>query len=175
MNWLLEHRLNKLAQKIGPDRVFVKRLENRLKTQSGRHLAWIPVWKLAAVPALLLTLVCGTTGAYAYTSDDVLPDHVLYPVRTGLEKIAEKASIGSQTKALVALDHLQRRLHEDRLLLSKHMHIPQARLDDFNWKLQKLEDDVARMSAARQSRFKQPLDALVAGFNAVKAENAALN
>ncbi len=174
MDWITELKLNALSRKISPDRAFIKQLEAKLKAESQLTLAWIPMWKLAAVPSLLLILATGSTGVYAYTSDQVLPSHALYSVRQNMEKIESKITVGSSNQALIAVKHLQRRLHEDDLLLSKHAHIATSRVDDFTWRLQQLKTDVAKLPQQDQTKFSQPISSLTEGIKKIKLEDKSL-
>lgn len=119
MNWLFNRRLLKLGAHADPDRLFVYRLERRLRSMTGHPLSWIPVRVWAFGSLSVLSLMVGGTGVYAYTSDQVLPGHVLYPLRQSIERIEERAAVTPASKQRIHVKHLQRRLHERALIIKK--------------------------------------------------------
>ncbi len=67
----------------------------------------------------------GATAAYAYTSDTVLPDHPLYPLRQEIESIQFSfAASNPIAKDQVRLQYLQRREHELMLMKQRNQRVP---------------------------------------------------
>ena len=170
MDWSTEHKLHKLAKRADPDRFFVTRLEKRLKAESGTSWIWLPLWKWASVPVLVVFLAGGTTCAYAYTSEDVLPDHALYPIKRGIEKVEETAVLNKGQKTLIELKHLQRRLHEDQLILAKQKRLPKARLDNFESNLQTLLKQSAGLPEKSRSNFNKNIINVIKDYRNLLAE-----
>jgi hypothetical protein len=119
-NWLLERKLKKLGHKADPDPAFLRALEKQLKQKSGHGAWWIQGWKFALGGVTAVSLLSGATGVYAYSSDDVTPDHPLYGVRTTIEDVEMTLATTPEQKARVKINHLERRVHEQKTLQSKH-------------------------------------------------------
>jgi hypothetical protein len=112
MNWLIERKLNKISKKAGPSSAYVTRLERTLRTQSGHSLRWIE-WKRVAIASLTgFSLLVSGTGVYAYTSDEVLPDHPLYDLRQEIESAEERIAVTPALKFEVIEKHLRRKERE---------------------------------------------------------------
>ncbi len=79
--------------------------------------------RFVAVPALLVIMLWGGTGAYAYSSDAVLPDHVLYPLRQSMEGFGVQIAAVTPLKDRVRLRLLERQAREKRLLQEKQQKI----------------------------------------------------
>jgi len=149
MPWLIEHNLRRLGRKADPDRTFVKRLENRLLLDADfRKPSFSPVLRWATVATLVAGIGLGTTGAYAYASDDVLPGDALYPVKQGIEAIEEKTAWQEQRKIRIEQKHLQRRLKEDELIMKRFGKLPDKRLSQFHDKLDTLIEKSTKLPDA---------------------------
>ena len=109
---MIRYTLWKLARRARPDAAFVARLASRF---TPRKLANFALRLGASTTALILSLGFGTS-AYAYTSDDVTPDHPLYAVRTAMENIEVAAAVTPDMKAAVQRKMVTRRLHEIRVI-----------------------------------------------------------
>jgi hypothetical protein len=120
MSLFLRLHLRRLAKQAEPSKVFLNRLETRLFERKE-----IVLWhrshllRFAVVPALLIVTLLGGTGAYAYTSDQVLPDHVLYPLRKSIEGFQVQIAAVTPMKDRVRLRLLERHAREKRLLEEK--------------------------------------------------------
>ena len=64
---------------------------------------------ITATVILVLFIASGTT---AYAAQDSLPDDVLYPVKTGIEKVQLALTIGPENRANLHLNLAERRLEE---------------------------------------------------------------
>ncbi|MFA5185535.1 MAG: DUF5667 domain-containing protein [Patescibacteria group bacterium] len=177
MEWLLKRKLTKLGHKADPDKAFTDRLELLLMPGAKAKGFGLPAWKLAAVPALALILVVGTTGTYAYASTDVLPGNPLYAVKKGLEKVEEKTTVKPQTKLLVQIKHLERRLQEDKVLLNRNKKLPQARLKDFQVQLRSLMDQAGKLPEKQRMTLDHQLAKIASGYYTLQTDvtNAGLD
>ena len=119
MNFILKHKLTKLAQKADPNRDFVSALEKHLKSEVDHPLRWVQPWKWMVGGMMALSLVGSATGVYAYTSDDVLPDHPLYGLRQTIEHVEETVAVTPQLKQSVQQKHLERRKKEQKIVNAK--------------------------------------------------------
>lgn len=69
------------------------------------------------VPALVVIFALGGTGAYAYESESVTPEHPLYPVRRAVEKIEAVATVRSPKASIEARERrVTHRLEEAKRL-----------------------------------------------------------
>lgn len=112
MNLIIKRRLNQLCKRAEPDRDFTVALKRHLikKIPSRWH---IHILKPVAGVATFAIIFGMTTGVYAYGSNSVLPHHLLYPVRTNIERMERAlATDDPNDYADVALKHLEKRVHE---------------------------------------------------------------
>ena len=127
MRWQLSRALARLSRRVNPSRDFVVSLHRRL--EDAGYLAptvrRTPVWKLCGAGVLALLLVFIGTGSYAYASDDVLPDHPLYPLRQTIERAElELAPIVTRTpKEKTQAKMLARRVKELQLVREKNLRV----------------------------------------------------
>jgi len=110
MNWFFGRELDRLGRQADPDRRFVRSLEKRLKQEVGHPVWWVQWSKIASGVSLSLVLASGATGVYAYTSDDVTPNHPLYALRTTIEDVEQQTATTPQAKVVVTQKVAQRRL-----------------------------------------------------------------
>ncbi|MBI5655195.1 hypothetical protein HZC53_06115 [Candidatus Uhrbacteria bacterium] len=157
MDIFLKYKLRRMGKKAEPEKAFVADLQRKIEAELGPGRIRLAAWKLAAVPALVIVMAVGGTGAYAYASDDVLPGNLLYPVRQGLEKVEEKLVIRQQAKLFVAVKHLERRLNEDKVMLNRQMNLREARLKDFKDKYQDIEGRVKKIPEGQRSDLEKAL------------------
>lgn len=85
-----------------------------------------PTWKTAGVSFGLALSLAGGTGAYAYSSDEVLPQHPLYSVRMALEQAELTLPQSDQQRETVRIKHLQRRVSEAVKLNARHLPVPES-------------------------------------------------
>lgn len=121
-------RLRRLGNHARPDRAFVFALERALRARGylPQKRSWHERWKLAAAGATIGVSLLSATATYAYVSDDVLPDHPLYALRTGLENMETELARTPEQKQLVEFKHLRRRLHEAETQIDKKRPIADA-------------------------------------------------
>lgn len=177
MDWFLERKLKKLGRVADPDKEFVQRLGDFLVPERQTRPFWSIGRKMATIPSLAAILIAGTTGTYAYASESVLPGHPLYAVKQGLERVEEKATIKPQTKLMVEIKHLGRRLQEDKALLNRRKKLPQARIKDFQSKLQTLIDQAGKIPEKQRAALDREIATVASGFYTLKidVENAGLD
>ncbi len=126
MNWLLEHKLKNLSTHADPTPRFRHALEKRLHGELGHPVWWIQGWKWAVSGATILSLAGSATGVYAYTSNDVLPDHPLYGLRQAIEQVEESMAVQPEQKVQVKLKQIQRRLQEEDLMRAQKKPVPET-------------------------------------------------
>ena len=146
MNWLTTRRLQKLGNRVQPDPVFVHRLEKEIKglMPSRSIFGWIQWHKgmaWASGGMMAMTLAVSGTGVYAYQSEDVTPDHLLYPVRLAMEQVETSTAVTPVQKVNVQTKHLQKRFREQQALLKKQKLTP-IRVADFEKGIQPMVDEV---------------------------------
>lgn len=116
LGWGMKDRLNKIGRRADPDGEFVRAFEAHLRSETAPATKFFTVWKTAAVSLSLIGCFVIGTGAYAYASDNVLPEHPLYPVKTALEKAEGKLALAPGREATIRLKMARRRLKEQLLL-----------------------------------------------------------
>lgn len=112
--FFIKMRLRHLSNAAAPSAAFKRELRGALVGYGvpGYRLFLKPVAVTVAVAVFLLS----STGAYAYYSDTVLPNHPLYGVRLATEKIEKVVAFGPMQVAKVAEKHLERRVEEMEVL-----------------------------------------------------------
>jgi hypothetical protein len=116
MNWLIKSKLKKLSKQAEIDREFKIVLKRHLVKQIPSRW-YIHILKPVAGVTAIILIFGSTTGAYAYTSNNVLPHHPLYLVRTQIENVESALASNDPVKhAYVAIKHLEKRVHEVSLM-----------------------------------------------------------
>jgi len=117
MNIRTTYRLRKLSARGNIDRRFRIALKKRLLAQKDVVKSPHRWLKPLAVGMTTLLIFGMATGAYAYGSKSVLPDHPLYGVRAQIERVESAIVSGNpQKRAEVAIKHLERRVQEIDLM-----------------------------------------------------------
>ena len=116
MNWLIERKLRKIGEKTSPDKAYVSALQKTLQTQVGHPMWWVEWKKIAIVSLTSFSLIAGGTGVYAYSSDDVTPDHPLYALRQEIESVETSVAVTPEERTHVEQKHQQRRDHEQQVM-----------------------------------------------------------
>lgn len=125
MNIFLLHKLQKIGRRAKPSKDFVIALEKKL---INIHAVFSPVktvyqpmlMRFASVALSVVFMFGMGTSVYAYSSEDVLPDHPLYGLRQAMEVAEEKAAIMPAWKQRVVKKHLERKQKEiQRMLLRR--------------------------------------------------------
>lgn len=130
-NWMLARKLDRIGRRANPDREFVRALERRISANLGKKRHLSTAFRLAAGSLAGMTLLFGSTAAYAYTSDDVLPDHPLYPLRETIEQAEDALAPTPQIRAAVRLNLVQRKLKERLLLDAKQKPVTREQVQKF--------------------------------------------
>ena len=158
MNWLLKRHIDRLAKNARPERAFVRRLERQLRVQTGHQLWWIQSWKWAVASFTMLSIIGSATSVYAYTSDDVLPDHPLYALRQGIETVEIATAATPERQAEVQVRLLKRRLHEAEIMTKKHKTIPAKQLEVFTKNVQQAIDAGSALSDQKQTEVDEMIE-----------------
>jgi hypothetical protein len=110
------YRLWKISRRAKPDAAFLSQLEAALHARGARfaYIRITPVWRMAAVACSVVFLLGIGTSSYAYASENVLPDHPLYPLREYVEAAEERLAATPAGKAAIQRKHLERKLEEVR-------------------------------------------------------------
>jgi len=116
MNLITRYRLWTISRRAAPDAKFLNMMDARFLSKRAMSYA---MRLSASLAALVLSLGLGTS-AYAYSSDDITPDHPLYPIRTAVETVEETVAVTPALKQAVQTKMVQRRLREVQVLEAKH-------------------------------------------------------
>lgn len=122
MTWHIRMRLKKLEARARPRRYFQSRLRTRLVYPHGRPWHVVFVWPVAGMLTVAAVMGAGTS-VYAYSSEDVLPSHPLYPVRQTLERVEERIAFSNTHRANLERKILLRRVREAELMEVRRMRI----------------------------------------------------
>jgi hypothetical protein len=150
MHWILQRRLKKLSQHAEPDPRFVRALEARLHAQMKPRGWHSPLLRFGAALASLVCIVGGTTGAYAYESEQVVPGHFLYPVRERIEHIEERIATTPEKRVEVTVKHVERRMHEYEILSRTRRPIPPEQVAKIDASIQRAVDETLLIDAEQE-------------------------
>jgi hypothetical protein len=124
MNLILEYKLKRLGRRGKPSKAFVDALQQKLIDKGA---SVIPVkagvqpvlMRFAAAALSIVILFSVGTSAYAYSSDEVTPDHPLYGVRQTVESAEEAIAVTPAWKERVRQKHLIRKQKEIERMLER--------------------------------------------------------
>ncbi len=138
MPWFLEYKLWRLAKRADPAPAFIHALEQRLRQNTGHPVHWMSAWKLAVNSMVALTLAAASgTGVYAYTSDEVLPEHLLYPVRLKIETVEAALPLRGELMTNVDIKQLKRRVREQQIIQQRNLPLTKRNVKAFVKQLKK--------------------------------------
>lgn len=113
---MIRYILWKISRRARPDAKFLATMQTQFAPKRVIRFAW----RLsAAMSALVLSLGLGTS-AYAYGSEEILPDHPLYPLREAVETVEERVVRTPALKSAIQRKHLERKLKEVQKVEEKH-------------------------------------------------------
>lgn len=160
MEWFLQRKLQKIAKKAEPSRDFVFQLEKTLKKDIG-HPFWWMQWSKVAASAACVSLVLGSgTGVYAYTSEEVIPEHPLYGVREQIEQVETKLARSEQAKTEIEIKHLKRRVFEAQKLRERHRPLQAAKIETLLQRVQQISQKMQQASPEMQNALGQSIERL---------------
>lgn len=152
-------RFRAIRSRTAPRKAFVKDLDDLLRARADVSSPSLGLrWAAAGVSTVVLAM--SGTAAYAYTSDDVLPEHALYPVRQGVEQVETALALSEERKIAVALKHLARRAKENELLQAKRRPVAAERIEKFENQLERIIDETENIPAEKQVKIDRSLDEL---------------
>ena len=111
-------RLWRLSREARPSRAFVSRLETVLREEIGISFWWISLKRFLVSATSAFLLLGAMTCVYAYTSDDVLPNHPLYALRQTVEHVELSTSITAARREVVLRKNKLRHYQELKRLQS---------------------------------------------------------
>lgn len=153
MTYFLERKLKKLGHHADPDPQFLRVLEKRLRAQTGHPMWWVRGWKVAVGGLTAISLATSATSVYAYNSDDVLPDHPLYGLRTTIENVETSLATTPDAKARIQINHLVRRVKEQQMMVKKHKPVPTEVLTNIEKDLSSQIDNAATLATSTQEEI----------------------
>jgi hypothetical protein len=122
--WNLWWTLRRLRQRASPSQAFSARLEATLAAKgylpTSKAMQWSHGFRLAGAVLSSVFLMVSGTGVYAYSSDQVLPEHPLYPVRLMVERVELAMASSGEAAERVRLKHAERRTHELAVAQIRH-------------------------------------------------------
>ncbi|MEK7473603.1 MAG: hypothetical protein AAB668_02670 [Patescibacteria group bacterium] len=110
------YRLWKISRRAKPDAAFETCLRRTLAERGAfaTGVRTAPAWRFATAVCVFALMFSVGTSAYAYSSDEVLPDHTLYPLREYVEGVEERVVSKVEIKDVIRRKHLERKLKEIR-------------------------------------------------------------
>ncbi len=157
MHWTLKRRLKKLSQRAEPDPRFVQALEARILSQMKPRGWQSSLLRFGAALASFVCIVGGTTGVYAYESEQVLPGHFLYPVRESIEYIEEQIATTPEKRVEVTVKHIERRMHEYVVLNRTNRPIPPEQVAKIDASIQRAVDETVLIDAKKREALPKEL------------------
>lgn len=121
--WLLLRRLRRHATPSSTERGMVEAYlqQNGALSPGFMRMSWIR--PLAIVTTIVLVFSVSVS-SYAYASDTVLPDTVLYPVREAVEHVEKRFAVTPARKERVHQKLLDRRMREEVRMRELNRPIP---------------------------------------------------
>lgn len=160
MEWFLQRKLQKISKKAEPSRNFVFQLEKALKKDIG-HPFWWMQWSKVAASLACVTMALGSgTGVYAYSSEEVVPEHPLYGVREQIEQVETKLAFSEQAKTEVEIKHLKRRVLEAQKLRELHRPLQAAKIEKLLQRVQGVSQKMQQASPEMQNTLGQSVERL---------------
>ena len=149
---MIRYKLWRMSKRAQPDAAFVARLAARFTPHQATRSAHLATFKFATAVCAIVLLLSGGTSAYAYSSDEVLPDHPLYGLRETVESVEEKVAITQDSKQAVQRKLLQRRLKEIRSMRQRKLQVAPTLVNKIQDRLEKLgENKETETSRAAQA------------------------
>lgn len=132
MLWRLKRKLANIERRAQPDEALKLEMKKFFQDKgyfaretspvaSSRHFSAL---QFAAVALVIVLLVTVGASSYAYASDDVLPDSILYPVKETIENLEEHLAVTDAQKKEVLVRHQERRLQEAKMLIDQQKPLP---------------------------------------------------
>ncbi|OGL74121.1 hypothetical protein A3E39_03005 [Candidatus Uhrbacteria bacterium RIFCSPHIGHO2_12_FULL_60_25] len=128
MLWSIRQNLKRLSRLAEPRPAFQRALRKELVVPRPWFVA---VLKPAFATVSIVTMLGAGTATYAYTSDDVVPDHPLYPIREQVERVEEAIAVTPAKKAAVKIKQLKKRVREMEIMAVKRKVIQQSHVQKF--------------------------------------------
>jgi hypothetical protein len=157
MFWDLERKFASIRRRSAPRRCFETELRKELVPLTTHHSPFAIFLRPSIVAASLVTVLCTGTAAYAYVSEDVLPDHPLYPVRESIERIEEVIAPTADVRATVEVKHAARRADEVRKLTDHRKQVTLEQIEKMNTALDIAETATANTSSSNRGRYDRTL------------------
>jgi hypothetical protein len=152
-DWFLKRKLKRLGRHAEPDPAFLRALERQFVMHAKTSRPSSVAWKYAVASLVGVAFLASGTGAYAYSSDSVLPEHPLYPIRESIERVEESAAVTPRLKATVQLRHLARRVHEQKLLRQKRSSVQEQQAARFLQTMERAIQAGETLSPVAQERL----------------------
>lgn len=119
----LTWRLQRLSKAAAPRPEFEQALRLKLEERGAllhidrTRAGWSGLsFRVAGVMACFVLIFGSVTAAYAYTSDEVLPEHPLYPLRQSVEDLEETLAVTPKLRERVERRHIARKVREIEIL-----------------------------------------------------------
>ncbi|HWQ99711.1 MAG TPA: DUF5667 domain-containing protein [Candidatus Methylomirabilis sp.] len=160
MLWNLKWKLHRLSRRADPDPAFQAALKKALLARIAPRPWYAIIMKPIAATVSVATMLGAGTAAYAYTSDDVLPDHLLYPVREQVERMEQAVASSPEKRAAVQLKQLKKRTREMEMMAAKKRMISQPHVERFTNGFDQAVRAGDELSNGERARFDEALSAV---------------
>ncbi|MBI4139019.1 hypothetical protein HY479_02605 [Candidatus Uhrbacteria bacterium] len=165
LNWIIERKLKRIGKRADPPPAFVSAMEKRILVELPARTPF-RAWKLAAGSLTSASLVLAGTGAYAYTSEDVVPEHPLYPVREAIERADAALARSPERRAEVEVKNLMRRLNEQRVMERRNAAVSPEQVKRFEGQLDTALQQLDRVQTETQEKLDRRVDRLEKAYSA---------
>ena len=124
MNLKTRYNLYTMKKSLSPSSVFKASLHKKLDTAWKAQYGKIPWyqrigWYQAGAFAVVVLLLVGGGGAYAYSSPEITEGSTLYPLKQAIETVEEVTRVTPEAKAEFYLKKIERREAEKEILQKK--------------------------------------------------------
>lgn len=152
--FITTYQLKRLAREAKPDTMFMRDLERRFVQ---RDVSILLSWRMktATIVASVCSCLLVTTSVYAYTSDNVLPDNPLYPLRESLEETETILAVTPQARVNVQLKQARRRLREASLILEKKKKLSPKATQRFEAKIESAILNVDKLPSKKADQIRE--------------------
>lgn len=138
--------INHLKKLSKPRRGLKKEIWLKLRQESGIALPRFSrplVFQPAFLALVLFLLGSFGAGAYAYESPNVVEDHLLYPIKQGVEKLELRLARSQEKQSAVKLKLVERRLREAEFRAAKKQVLEERFLDKIENEIQAVDQLLA--------------------------------
>lgn len=159
MLWFIKFKLRKLSKRAEPSSEFQAALRKELLSRVPQRPWLAVIMRPVAVTASLAAMLGAGTASYAYASDDVLPDHPLYPMREQVEQLVKTVAVTPKAQAAVQLAFVKRRVREMEAMAARQRPLERRQLEKFEREFGQAMTAGGKLDNGERAKFDDKLSA----------------